>query len=236
MRERIAQLVHPLLAHGLQLRSRLERGEQPELEEEQAILKDLLLSDFESLRWAEFGGDAANGPLHAKRPAGSEEDTIDGRKHGADHFLGIRYLLVCWLDELFCNESTWGTRWNEQKLEKELYGTNDRAWKFWDQAAIARSRPGTDAIEVAYLCVALGFRGKLRGDVARLRTWIDSAKRRLGKVDDSAWKGVVDYRPPAEVPPLAGRRKLHRMALTAWVSLLLLIPIVSTWLVHKLGS
>jgi type VI secretion system protein ImpK len=235
MRDRIAQLVHPVLAHGLSLRARLERGERPDLEQEQAILKDLLLSDFESLRWAEFGGDAANRNLNEARAQGQTQSP-DERQHGADHFLGIRYLLACWLDELFSNESPWGTRWNERKLEKELYGTNDRAWRFWDQAATARSRPGTDALEVAYLCVALGFRGKYRGDQQRLRTWIDSAKRRLGQVDDATWKAAVDYRPPAAVPPLAGRRKLHRMALTAWVALLVLIPILSTWLVHKLGS
>lgn len=235
MRDTIAQLVHPVLAHGLHLRSRLERGEQPDLEQEQAILKDLLLSKFESLRWAEFGGDAANRQSSESGRA-KEAESADARQHAADHFLGIRYLLACWLDELFCNESTWGTRWNERKLEVELYGTNDRAWRFWDQAATARSRPGTDALEVAYLCVALGFRGKLRGDGQKLRTWLDSAKRRLGKVDDASWKAAIDYRPPAAVPPLAGRRKLHRMALTAWIALIVLIPLLSTWLVHKIGS
>ena len=235
MRDRIAQLVHPVLAHGLQLRSRLERGEQTNLEQEQAILKDLLLSEFESLRWAEFGGDAANRAAAPTGPA-SEAETLDGRQHTADHFLGIRYLLACWLDELFSNDSQWGTCWNERKLEMELYGTNDRAWKFWDQAATARSRPGTDALEVAYLCVSLGFRGKHRGDADQLRTWLNSAKRRLGRVDDAHWKAAAEEVRPAEVPPLEGRRKLHRMALTAWVALLVLVPLVSTWLVHKLGS
>lgn len=235
MRDRIAQLVHPVLAHGLQLRSRLERGQQPDLEQEQAILKDLLLSDFEALRWAEFGGDAANRNQTEARSSG-QVSSADGRQHAADHFLGIRFLLACWLDELFCNETAWGTRWNERKLEVELYGTNDRAWRFWDQAATARSRPGTDALEVAYLCVALGFRGKYRHDPQRLQTWVDSAKRRLGRVDEVTWKATADYRPEAHVPPLAGRGKLHRMALTSWVALLVLIPILSTWLVHKLGS
>ena len=230
MRDNIAQLVHPVLAHGLQLVARLRAGEAVDLEQEQAILKDLLLSDFESLRWHEFGGDAASGIL----APGAE--ALDVRQHAADHFLGVRYLLVCWLDEIFCNGSTWGTRWNERKLEVELYGTNDRAWKFWDQAKIARSRPGTDALEVAYLCVALGFRGQLQSDAERLRTWIDSAKRRLGKVDELSWRYAADFEPPALVPPLVGREQLRRMAFAGWISLLVLIPIVSFLLIRKLGG
>jgi type VI secretion system protein ImpK len=230
MRDTIAQLVHPVFAHGLQLAARLRAGETVDLEQEQAILKDLLLSDFESLRWHEFGGDAASGNL----APGAE--SLDVRQHAGDHFLGVRYLLVCWLDEMFCSQSTWGTRWNERKLEVELYGTNDRAWKFWDQAKIARSRPGTDALEVAYLCVALGFRGQLQSDAQRLNTWIDSAKRRLGKVDELSWRYAADFEPPACVPPLHGRGQLRRMALAGWISLLVLIPIVSFLLMRKLGG
>jgi len=230
MRETIAQLVHPILAQGLQLQARLRRGEAPDLDEEQSVLKDLLLSDFESRRWRDFGGDRASVAVD------DDEQAFDGREHAADHFLGIRYLLTCWLDEIFCNATAWGRRWNEQKLEVEIYGTNDRAWKFWEQAKIARSRPGCDAFEVAYLCVSLGFRGQLRGDHARLKTWIESAKRRLGRVEQPTWKHAVDFLPPREAPPLKGRGALRRMALSAWVSLLVLIPMLTFFLIHQLGS
>jgi len=218
------------MAHGLQLRQRLQSGEKIDVAQEQAVLRDLLLSEFESLRWAEFGGDTAS------RREDDHDRALDGRKHAADHFLGIRYLLTCWLDEMFCNDPACGVEWNERKLEMELYGTNDRAWRFWEQAAIARSRPGTDAIEVAYLCVALGFRGRYREDRQSLRTWIDSAKRRLGKVDEIAWRPAADFLPPARVEPLCGRDKLRRTALCAWGSLVVLIPLFSAWLIHVLGS
>lgn len=231
MREPIAQLVHPVLAHGLQLQARLEAGERVELDQEQAVLKDLLLSDFESLRWREFGGDAASRGAHQLSPADG-----DGRHHDGDHFLGIRYLLVCWLDELFCSQSDWGVRWNERKLEVELYGTNDRAWKFWEQAAIARSRAGDDAVEVSYLCVALGFRGQLRNDPNRLQTWIQSAKRRLGKVEELGWQQATSLTAANHLQPLHGRHKLTTMALTAWIALLILVPVLSFTLIHRLGS
>ena len=42
-----------------------------------------------------------------------------------------------WLDELFILYSSWESAWNERKLEGSLYGSNDRAWRFWEQARIA---------------------------------------------------------------------------------------------------
>ena len=59
MREHIANIVHPVIAHGLELQQRLR--ERLPIEHEQTLLKDLLLSDFESLRWSDFGGDVADG-------------------------------------------------------------------------------------------------------------------------------------------------------------------------------
>ncbi|MEQ8791065.1 MAG: DotU family type IV/VI secretion system protein [Pirellulaceae bacterium] len=231
MREQIAKIVHPVIAHGLQLQQRLRGGESPDLEHEQTTLKDLLLSDFESLRWRDFGGDAAVG-----RAEGGERGLTDDRQHAGDHFLGVRYALVCWLDELFCNETPWGQQWNENKLEMELYGTNDRAWRFWEQAKIARSRPGSDALEVCYLCVVLGFRGQLRDQPERLEQSLQSARRRLGKVRELEWKYAADFDPPCATPPLWGRDRLRRMAVTAWISLLIFIPTMSFLLIRRLGG
>src|SRR3954452_8426837 len=101
MQESIAQLVHPVFTYGLQLRERLARGESPTFEIEQAALKGLLLSDIEARRYPEFGGD------------GDAQGESRGR--GADRFLGLRYALVCWLDELFITDSPWSARWNERK-------------------------------------------------------------------------------------------------------------------------
>jgi type VI secretion system protein ImpK len=230
MREQIAEIVHPVIAHGLQLQQTLRRGETPDLEHEQTVLKDLLLSDFESLRWRDFGGDAAVGR------AADDQQLSDDRKHAADHFLGVRYALVCWLDELFCNESAWGQKWNEFKLEMELYGSNDRAWKFWEQARIARSRPGVDALEVCYLCVMLGFRGEYRSSPEKLEQWLGSARRLLGKVRELECRYAADFDPPSATLPLRGRDMLRRMALAAWISLLVFIPTVSFLLIRKLGG
>jgi type VI secretion system protein ImpK len=154
MQDAIAQLVYPVLSYGLRLQERMDQGEQADLDQEQAILKEMLLSDRAARQWLDYGGESVSRTDHE------------------EVFLGIRYALVCWLDELFTSSAAWGGRWNEQKLEVELYGTNDRAWKFWRQAELAQSRAGTDAVEAFFLCVALGFRGELRERPDRLaRNW-----------------------------------------------------------------
>src|SRR6185295_12479337 len=49
-------------------------------------------------------------------------------------FLGIRYALACWLDDIFILDSIWREQWNANKMEYALYKLNKRATEFWDQA------------------------------------------------------------------------------------------------------
>src|SRR5207237_236794 len=109
MREEIANLVHPVLAYGLRLKGRLDRGEEANLETEQATLRGLLLSEGEARRWADFGGEA---PTERTISPPAE----DGVRR-PERFLGVRYALACWLDEIFVLDSPWGQEWNERKLE-----------------------------------------------------------------------------------------------------------------------
>ena len=116
MHEDIAALAYPVVNHGLELWQRLDRGEMPDIDAEQAILKDLLLVETPGHRRTEFDGDSwrAHGDLTSRQTAAVPQ-------RGTDQlFLGIRYALVCWLDEIFTCNSPWSARWNEQKLEMEL--------------------------------------------------------------------------------------------------------------------
>jgi type VI secretion system protein ImpK len=231
MQAQIAQLVHPVLSYGVELKARLDRGEQPDLNTEQAELKDRLLSEYEARRWPEFGGEPPRdrGTLRASQAA-------DARSDDTGRFVGIRYALVCWLDELFTCHSPWAADWNEHKLEVELYGSNDRAWRFWEQARLAQSRPGGDALEAFYLCVALGFRGELRDEPDKLQTWTNHAKARLGKVEEPVFPLASPGEPPTRVPPLHGRERLQRMVLCGWLALLAIIPIAAYCVVGRWGS
>src|SRR5947209_1851329 len=102
MREEIAELVHPVLAYTLDLRGRLERGERPDLGTEQGNLRALLKHQNEAQRWPEYAGDG-------------------------ERFLGIRYALTCWIDEVLV-DSPWEREWTEKILEDQLYFTRERGY------------------------------------------------------------------------------------------------------------
>jgi type IV/VI secretion system ImpK/VasF family protein len=73
--------------------------------------------------------------------------------------------LVFWIDEVLVN-SPWSaaTQWQDNPLEREIYGSRNRAWKFFENADAARSLEDTDALEIFTQCVAMGFRGIYRGE------------------------------------------------------------------------
>lgn len=220
MHEAIAHLVHPVLGYALRLKDRLERGDGPTFEVEQSALKGLLLSEIEARRWPDFGGDAD--------PPG------EGRSRGPQAFLGVRYALACWLDELFIGQTRWSALWNERKLEVALYGTNDRAWKFWEQARLAEARAGRDAREVFFLCVMLGFRGELLEEPDRLRAWVTAARAQVARGAGQEWAPPPELIPPSHVPPLEGRRRFRGMLAAAGLTLLALVPLTAlVFLYHR---
>jgi type VI secretion system protein ImpK len=231
MRKALANLVDPVLHYGLHLKDRLEHGEQPDFAVERAVLKGMLLIENEGQRRADFSGDEA---YHRRNT--EESAAADAGARRSDRFLGVRYALVCWLDEMFVLESPWGQQWNEQKLEAELYGTNDRAWRFWEQARRAESRPEKDTLEVFYLCVMLGFGGELREQPDRLRAWTAAARAMIAQIQGGEPPSAAEPDPPTQVPPLHGREQLRRMVLAGGGFLLLLIPVVAFFVVHKLGQ
>lgn len=224
MNEPLAGLVHRTLSYGLALRRRIEHGERPALTAEQAVLKDMLLAADAADQRREFGADAPAPGATGARPG------------EAPRFLGIRYLLVCWLDEIFTDDSEWGRAWNERKLEMELYGSNDRAWRFWEQARLAQNRVGSDALEACYLCVALGFQGERAGNPEQLEAWTTAVKRQLGQVREPQWLLTDELAPPCDAPPLLGERRLERMVLTGWVALLTAIPLVTFVIFRRFSS
>jgi type VI secretion system protein ImpK len=217
MRKEIADLVYPVFSYALRVKEQLARGESLSLSREQAALKGLLKSDSEARRWSDYSGDQ------------SVTASVAGRSSSST-FLGIRYALVCWLDEIFI-DSPWRKEWNEKKLETELYGANERYDKFWDQARRAEARSGSDALEVFFLCVILGFRGNKRDDPEGLRTWREAAESQISQNQTREWAGPPDAQPSIDVPPLHGAQRFRSMALTVGVAVLLLIPAAMFYLV-----
>lgn len=228
MREELANLVHPVFSYALNLRDRLEMGEQLKIEGEQMALRGLLLAELEAQRFPEFGGDD-------QAPRRGARGLEDGGAVVTAGFLGARYALVCWLDELFVLASSWSEEWNSRKLEAALYGSNDRAWKFWEQALLAESRPTLDALEVFYLCVMMGFRGELREGPDKLKAWTAGVQARLTNKQAAEWPHPPELEPPTNVPPLRGRERLQRVVWLCGAALLVLIPIVAFFVVQQMG-
>jgi type VI secretion system protein ImpK len=206
MREDLTGPVYAVMRQGLDLRERLERNpELVDMPAEQASLKEAL----------------------RKVPNVGEEQ---GR---GEHFLGIRYPLVCWLDEIFILNSPWKTEWTESTLEMALYDSRDRAFQFWEQARLAESRAGGDALEVFFLCVMLGFRGDWRNKPEKLQDWQRSVKALVFDHSQRRWPSPDEVQPPTFVPPLSGERRRRSMMLAGAISLLVLIPVAVAFLVFS---
>jgi type VI secretion system protein ImpK len=199
MTDTTADLFYPVVSYGVRLRDQLDRGESPDFDKEQTELLSLLQSREEAKRSADYMGDG--------------------------NFLGIRYALACWLDEIFIGELTseWAKRWDNRKLETAIFNTNERYSKFWDQANRARVRAGTDALEGYFLCVMLGFRGRALDEPDLLATWTEGARRQISNSENLAWPKPPEITPVQRVPPRHGRDRMRKMVLIGSVSLLSLM-------------
>ncbi len=187
METQLAKKAFGVMTYSLELQERLRRGEMLDIESEQSTLTNML-NRIEPTSLSEQGGDRFG-------------------------FLGVRYALACWLDELFIVYSPWpNDLWNMKKMEIKLFGgTSERYEKFWTQAELARKRPGVDALEVYFLCVMLGFRGKMAKDPAGLQNWVNNVRREVSRA--SEWASPQDRGVTTNVEPLLGRDRLRRQLL-----------------------
>jgi type VI secretion system protein ImpK len=212
MREELTKFVYPVFDYAATLYDRLHAGDKLSLDVEQAALRDLLAP-------------VQRFTPQAAAPIRADDELTPPDAPGPD-YRGVHYALVCWLDELFILDSPWSGEWNERKLETALYASNDRAWRFWDQADLAERKEGLDAVEVFFLCVQLGFRGNRVEEPDALRAWVNATRIVLLQRLDQPWDAPPEREPPAVVPPRFGRQGLQRMALVAGVILMLSVPLV----------
>ncbi len=126
MHEEIVTIAYQVFTYGIRLKQELFAADKPDFAMAQRELKGLLQSADKVQQLADFSGDRL------------AQESLRTKYSG--HFLGIRYALVCWLDEIFIIDSPWNDQWNEASLEASLYGDRERAWRFWEQAE--RAVPG----------------------------------------------------------------------------------------------
>ena len=229
MQDNIARQVHQVFGYGLELKERLERGERPSFEAEQTKLRGLLLGDSELRYVPEFAGELAG------QSAGNIR-TSQGAMRSSEPFLGIRYALACWLDEVFIADSPWSQQWTESMMEVALYGgAGLRAVRFWEQAKKAEARPGTDALEVFLWCVMLGFRGEPSAAGINPPPWIEGVRKRVLSGYSQEFAQPQEKDPPTFVPVLRGRERFGIMVRVA-AAVAALVAAAVTFLIVKLQA
>lgn len=194
MRDDLANQVHDIIIHGLKLRDRIASGDRPHVGTEQAKFKGMLGSSNSPAPWgSESDANASIGTVQTERS-----------------FLGMRYALTCWLDEVLI-DAGW-REWDENKLESALYRTNIRYSNFWAQSRLAEATPsGIEAQEVFLLCVLLGFRGELGEQPEKLREWVSTTKSRVTRNLGKELPALPEKSPITDVPPLLGIEKYRKM-------------------------
>jgi type VI secretion system protein ImpK len=209
MRDDLASKTFAVILHGLKLRDRVAAGERPPLGAEQAKLKGLLGSADQPAPW------------------GCEHDPNRSLAPGAEReFLGFRYALACWLDEILI-DAGW-REWDENKLESALYRTNIRYRNFWQQARLAEASPSAaDAQEVFLLCVLLGFRGEMAETPERLREWVQGARSRVTRALGTELPPLPEKTPVSDVPPLLAVKSYRRMTGRLVAGVLFAVPLAA---------
>ena len=210
MQDKIIRRMHDVFGAGLDLKERLDRGESPPFAVEYNKLLTLLLAGGELDFEPAYRGDLS-GTIRQSQP------------DLGNLFLGVQYPLACWLDETFMLNAPgwWSSQWEADTMEVRLYGgSQQRAWRFWDQARKAEGPRGTpEAVEAFLWAVMLGFRGAPEGQSPAIDppVWVDNVRRRLLSARAAEFPTPAQKDPPTYVPPLRGPDRVRTMLRVAAV-------------------
>lgn len=230
MQDRIARVVHDVLDYGLELKQRIADRKMPSLQVEQQRLLELLTGDSELNYNPEYGGEPPS-------PQESMQDPLLRNR-----FLGIKYALACWLDEIFINDAPpqWSKLWTESTLEVKIWGgTQQRAWRFWHNAVKAEGeRSNSEALEVYLWCVLLGFRGDPGSEprISNVPDWINSVRKRVISSMPKEFTLPNDREAPSNVPPLYYRERFATMLRVLFFTILLLVILLIFVFSYSLGK
>jgi type VI secretion system protein ImpK len=220
MRKEIADYVFPVIRAAIEYKEGLRTNEviwKLRFAECQKKLLALLLAPVPDSLRADVLGD----------PRSVDAGALNTRLG----FLGIRYALACWLDEIFIFDSPWRDQWNGSSMEPTLYRSRERNTEFWEQAQRSQTRPTRDALEVYYLCVMLGFRGKMHEKPVELAAWREAVQSQLTQGEEreyTAPQGLV-------VPPTVDKKLVGVRQLQKWLKIRTIVGAVALAVVAALA-
>jgi type VI secretion system protein ImpK len=132
-----------------------------------------------------------------------------------------KYALAAFMDETILNcRWPFKERWADNPLQLEFFGTYLAGEIFYDKLDEIRQRPETnpDLLEIYYLCMLLGFRGKygVTGE-EKLKLLIEQVSRELGAVRPPTPAELSPHWAITDKPQVAPTGNLPKWAVfTCW--------------------
>ena len=168
---------------------------------------------------------------------GLESGVKTGGLPAKDDLAGVsRYLLACWLDELFVVDTELSRQWNENKLEMLMFGTNDRAWRFWDHVNSEAVSKNIEVQQIALSCIMHGFQGQMVESHSELSAWVEKCKNSFFMKAQDSWTPPPGLPIIADTPVLKGRGELDSVIRIALVFGVILLPVISFLVVYSIRS
>lgn len=216
----LAKPVFEVLKHGFWIYELVQKGEDISFQLERTILADMVKAIPDPVY------EKQNSSIYTKQINLKNENDRRERNQASNGFMGARYPIVCFLDELFTSSgSKWANYWNEQKMEVDFYNSNDRAWRFWDQAKISEQLPNLDLLEIFFLCTYLGFQGVYADQKNILEAWQKKTAQRLNakkSMENIQWEtGII-----TNVPPRNSFLAFRQMLIVVGITVSIIIPIL----------
>lgn len=223
---------------GMQLFAEVQQSNSVNMIKRQAELIELLdrIQNLEIT--ARRSQKNVSGELQSSADDNSQEQYLkQNNLPSKDDLAGItRYLLACWLDELFVVDTQLTRQWNENKLEIRLFGTNDRAWRFWDYVNSENVSKNMEVSQISLSCIMHGFQGQLVESHTELAVWVEKCNASLYQSARESWSPPPSLPIVAETPALKGFDNLE-LAIQLVISFgVLLVPAISFLIVYSLRS
>jgi len=154
----------------------------------------------------------------------SFEKRCKDRGIDVDDVSTAKYALAAFLDETVLN-SRWPykDRWADNPLQLDYFGTYLAGEIFYDKVEDLRARAESkaDLLEVYYMCLLLGFRGKYGvSGQEKLRSLIENIAAELNRVKPAVSRDLSPHWKIPDGPQVQQSDKLPRWAvLTCWIVL-----------------
>jgi type VI secretion system protein ImpK len=160
----------------------------------------------------------------------AEQEAHDRGYTGEDARLAA-FAVVAFLDETVLNlQNPVFAAWPRKPLQEEMFGGHVAGEIFFQslQRLLGRGESAqlADVLEVFYLCVLLGYRGKYgAGGQAELKAQMDGAAQKIRRIRKDSGALSPDWAPPGGLAAAAADRWFRPILIAAAVSVLLALAL-----------